>query len=77
MPEYQFSYYRGRVRATHGVTAGSNGHAFKKMRQFVKMFTVKYIKDSMQIFGQDNRWHFLSKHKELGRSRPATLQAAE
>ena len=77
MPEYRFSYYRGRVRATYGVTAAGDSHAFRRMQQFAKQFTVKYINDSMQIYGADNRWHFLTEKKELGKSRQKILQAAE
>ncbi len=77
MPEYRFSYQRGRVRATYGITAANDSHAFKKMQLFVKQHMVKYINKSMQLFGEDNRWHFLSGAKAATARLPPTLQAAE
>ena len=78
MPEYRFSYDRGKVRATFGITATNDSHAFKRMQLFIKQHSVKYVAGSMQTFRSDNRWHILAKAKAPQKRRPvAALQAAE
>ena len=77
MPEYRFSYKRGRVTASFGVTASIDSHAFKRMQLFTRQHNVKYIAGSMHTFSNDGRWHPLAKAKPVQKRRPLTLQAAE
>lgn len=79
MPEYRFSYKRGRVTASFGITAANDTHAFKRMQVFIKQHSVAYIAGSMKVCDESNRWQFLAKPKASQKRKPlaAALQAAE
>jgi len=54
MPEYRFSYYRGKTRLTRGFRADTDKDARQKIRRFIKMFTVKYVEKSMVVCRRDS-----------------------